>query len=426
MKKALVLTLLILGVGAATFAGPISGSAEVCARFNKTDLIVFDTVVDLDYTISSFTFGVTAIFNLDTFDNLFFTAAGTLGTFELRSMLDFEPQTPAFMAWTNAAKISLGGATLFGVFMMEELGLPQSGSYGVGAAVGIYGTAGDVNVTAVTYFNMTDVTYYYHFYGYDWAVARDAYQSCGTWYKPSYLPYGTQTAGCGLAWSGATIYADFPFVCLDVNAYVTFSCTGGFDGFGLWFTGIETGIPWLDIAEVDIDFDIQTKTVSVYWDLVFGDWVCVTPYITLDGGGASITGLTLNALLLEYSYNGVTVKAGEIFDNNWYAWALNGSTYDFGFTLDGGLSRYAGCYYNLDYDEFFGIWVDGDSCCGGAYDISVVNFFNTALQATAFFDWVETVANLEIGIGTNVSIEFSMSLKADGLQWFQLCGNFNF
>jgi hypothetical protein len=423
MKKALVLTLLLLGVGAAAFAGPISGSAEVCARFDKTDLTVFDTVVDLDYTISSFTFGITAVFDLDAFDNLFFTAAGTLGTFELRSMLDFEPQTPAFMAWTNAGKISLGGATLFGVFMMQELGDPGDGTLGVGATVGIYGTAGDVNITGAAYFNMTDVTYYYHFYGYDWAVARDAYQSCGTWYKPSWLPYSTLAAGCGLAWSGASIYADFPFVCLDVTAYLSFSCTGGFDGFGLWFTGIETGIPWLSLAEIDIDFDVQTKTVTVFWDLVFGDFVCVTPYITLDGAGASITGLTLNALLLEYSYNGVTVKAGEIFDNTWYSWALNGSVYTWGFTLDGGLSY--SCYYVLAYDEFFGVWIDGDSCCGGAYDIAVINFFDTSATGS-LFDWQETVATLEVGIGTNVSVEFSMSLKSDGLQWFQLCGKFNF
>ena len=420
MKKALVLTLLILGVGATAFAGPIVGSAEVCARFDKTDLVVFDTVIDLDYTISSFTFGVTAIFDLNTFDNLFFTAAGTLGTFELRSMLDF---APAFMAWTNAAKISLGGATLFGLFVVENVGTPDVPDIGVGATLGITGTAGDVTVTATSVFNMADWTYYFHFYGYDWAVARDAYQSCGTWYKPSVLPYNVVASGCGLAWSGASIYADFPFVCLDVNAYVTFSCTGGFDGFGLWFTGIETGIPWLNLAEVDIDFDVQTKTVTVYWDLVFGDFVCVTPYITLDGGGASITGLTLNALILEYSYNGVTVKAGEIFDNTWYSWALNGSVYTWGFTLDGGLSY--SCAYNMDYDEYFGIWVDGDSCCGGAYDIAVINFFDID-QTGALFDWAETVADLEIGIGTNVSIEFSMSLMADGLNWFQLCGKFNF
>ena len=98
MKKVPVLALIVVGLGAAAFAGPVSGTAEVCARFEKTDLVVFDAVVDLDYTISTTTFGATVVFELTDFDLLFFTAAGTLGPIGFRSMLAFDPQTTAYLS----------------------------------------------------------------------------------------------------------------------------------------------------------------------------------------------------------------------------------------------------------------------------------------------------------------------------------------
>jgi hypothetical protein len=424
MKKALVLTLVLLGVGATVFAGAFTGSVDVCARFNKTDLEVFDTLIDIDYTIGTFVFGMNALFDLNAFDNLWFEVDATVGAFEMHGMLDFEPQTPAFVAATGAAKISIGGATLFGVVALRNLGSLQTPSYGLGATLGLYATVGDVSITVVNFFNMTNYAYYYWAYGYDYLITRDAYYSCGVWYKPSGLPYTVLQSNCCLCWNGTSVYVDFPFTCLNVTAYIDFSCTNAFEGFGFWFTGIESGIDWLVIEELDIDFTTTSKDMTVYFGLAFGDFVCVEPIITLEGGGVTITGLTLNALVLEYSYNGVTVGMGEIFDNTWYSWALNGTVRTWGFSSTGALSW--SCIYNADYDEVIWITIDGDSCCGGAYDIAVYNFFNTALAGTALFDWVETLASLEVGIGPSVSIGLSMSLKVDGLQWFQICGGFSF
>jgi len=439
MKKALVLTLLLLGVGAAAFAGPLSGDAEVCVKFEDPTgtgawtISVFDTTIELDYTVGSFVFGINAIFDLDAFDNLYFEADGTLGTFRLSSMLDFEPQTPAFMAWCTSAGITLGGADLFAMFMVQNLGTPDEPSIGAGSLIGVSGTAGDVNVTAVSFFNMEPYLLdyglsglYFHFYGWETLASWDIYNSCGTLYKPYVIPWAVSAANCGMAWTAAGIYADFPFTCVDATVYATFSCTNGFDALGIWLTNINVGLPWLQISEVDIDFTVQSKSVFVYWDLILGDTVCITPYISLLGDNFyTIGGLELNALILEYSYNGVTIKAGEIFDHTWRSgYVSNARAYYF--TLDGGLSYYATCYYNTAYDEFFGVWVDGDSCCGGAYDVSVINFFDTGSAGGTLFEWQETVASIEVGIGTNVSLSLAMSLKTDGLQWFKICGGFNF
>ena len=75
MRRALVLTLLIAGIGAAAFSSPLSGSVDVCTTFNESGILAFDTVFDLDYTISGIVLGATARFLLNDF-----LALGVRGT----------------------------------------------------------------------------------------------------------------------------------------------------------------------------------------------------------------------------------------------------------------------------------------------------------------------------------------------------------
>jgi len=439
--KWLSYSLLILGVGTAACAGPLSGSADICAQFDDTGLTLFGTVIDLDYSISGIEFGVTAIFDLGTFDNLFFTALGSIGAFDFRSMIDFEPQTSAFMAWTNAAKVSIGGADLFAIVALRNVwpGTPQTPSYGIGAHVGLDATIGDVRVTAVSSFNMIAGNSVAHFvhdldYGYDYVVSHDAYQWCGEWYKPgpNNPYYLVRDGNCDLCWSQASIYITFPFACLEVTAGTFFDCRG-FGFLDLMTDEIEL-LPWLALEYFSVSFDVASKYLNWGWDIVLGDLLCATPYFSLEGDHGiapwTIEGITLNALLLEYSYNGVTVKAGEIFDNTWYEGYLSITTVPWGFTLSGDLSQDHpffddDCVYDFDYDEFFGIWIDGDSCCGGAFNIGLISFFDTS-DTGNLFDWQETVATMGFGVGTNVSITLQTSLMIDGLNWFKICGGFSF
>jgi hypothetical protein len=260
MRKALVLTVLIAGIGAAASSSPISGSAEVCATFDDSGVLSFDTVIDVDYTISGIVLGAKAIFNLDQCDNLFFTAQGALEPIDFRTMIDFEPQTPTFMAWTSAAKIDLGGATLFGVFAMQIhiLSWLLEPSYGVGATLGIFATVGDLKVTAASCFNMPDWTSFYH-YDFDATVALDVVQDCDLdWLTPFWIPYTVLNDDCCLCWSGASIYADFPLFCLDVTAHASFACvdptyptaSAYATDFGFDIYEIELGIPWLSIYDL--------------------------------------------------------------------------------------------------------------------------------------------------------------------------------
>ena len=167
MKKALVLILIGVALVATASADPLTGSTEACAWFNGGGLLYFTTVFDIDYSVSGFEAGVLAVFDVSGFNNLFITADGTLGTIEAHTMVAFYPPAPAFMAWTGAAKMSLGGTVVFGYFALLEMEHPGDGKYGLGATLGLSGTVGDVRVTAYSFFNVNDWTLIFGHDGYD-------------------------------------------------------------------------------------------------------------------------------------------------------------------------------------------------------------------------------------------------------------------
>jgi len=421
MKKALVLTLAFaLGLGFAAFAGPISGSWSSSVTFTNgttVEVTAFGSELVVDYTVGGWVFGTHAIFDLTSFDNLFFDATGTLGAFSFKSLLDFEPETPQFVFWGNAGSVSIAGINLYGISSIYNFSSTTTPEIGVGWQVGGNGSAGDVDITANVRFNMPDKSYYIWAYGYDWFLGKMAYKSCGTWVKP-YSGWQVQTNSCSAGFSGADIYVEFPFTCLDVMLNASFSCADGFDAFNIELYNFGLGLDWLSLSEIDITFSVDSKEVTTYLGLSLGDATCITPYVSLEGDGTSLTGITLNALLLEYSFNGVTFKAGEIFDNTWYSYMVpEASQYTYGFTATGGIS-YA-CIYNEAYDEYFGFEIDGDSCCGGAFAVSVFNWFDTG-DSTSIFDWMETTANLEIGLGSNTTFSTGLSLDNGGLNALKL------
>ena len=106
MKKALVLAfVLVLGLGAWAFAGPLTGSVDFSASFvpSASDFNDFvdslSATIELDYTIGGWTFGSSSGFNLHGFSSQQFTAEGTLGAFTLSSTMNFKPATVTKETW---------------------------------------------------------------------------------------------------------------------------------------------------------------------------------------------------------------------------------------------------------------------------------------------------------------------------------------
>lgn len=416
MKRALVVTLLVFGLGIGVAAQSFSGSwvTDITFTVNPLNIGSLTSILDVEYALSGWTFGANMFVDeIDLFD-INFDIAGSLGAFSFWSFLDFDPgsttQTPSFTNWSSLVKVSIAGVELWGAFVLQDK--DDDGSIATGWTVGGHGLAGDVEIWASVDFNV-DVWSTYTVLtvidGWGWDTLYDwgTYWDCG---DAAWLS-GTFTATdetCDPAFTNLDIYIEAPLTCLDFGIWVNFTCDVGFNYINFMLNDIDLGAGWFQLDDLDVKFTVLDKTVTTDFTLTFGDAVCVTPYFDLNQVGLNvIDGITLRALTLSYTYNGVTIKAGEVFD-----------TYYAGFTKSGSLTRYAKCAVT-SADEFIGVFFDGDSCCGGLTSASLVTFFDsnllTASTSTGIFDFVLITANVEVGIGSGFSIRGGIDVADDGL-----------
>lgn len=424
--KALALSCLVLVVGAVvSSAAPISGAWSFWVRADTDPFSVADmeSVLEVDYSLSGWTYSSTAVADLDGLDNLYFDVAGVLGGFALRSILDFDAEEAQFRTWLASGVTAIGGVNLYATFMVDNVGTAQAPSIGTGLTLGGWKYGDVCSVWFQTRFNMNDSSTNLYKYGYDWLLDHFIFRVCDSWQKPSgYLD--VQTSGCTLAWSGADVFVETPFSCFTLLTELSVSCGSGFDSVLFELSDMDLGLDWLELEWVDVFFTIDTKSVNVVLDLSFAEAVCVTPYMVLEGGGSEITGIALKALKLAYTWNGVTFKAGELFDEDGWSEYLNGDFYEWGWSWDGELTYLSSCKAPANYDEYFGLLIDGDSCCGGSFEASVFSWFDTGSSTAAIFDWVETRASVWLGVGYNTELSFSMSLTDSGVDWIQIGGRF--
>ena len=441
MKKALVISMLVVaGLGLATFAGPLSGCWDIWTVLSvdkATEAVFMDyfgSTLTLDYTTCGWTFGSTAKFDKHGFKNMWFDAEGSVGAFGFYGVLDFVPQTASYKFLAGFGNLSIAGMTVYAGGMLYNFnhsnGLAPLN--GIGFVVGGYGDAGVCSVYVEAQFNMNATIGTIYWYGYDsmidWILYYDT-DECA-WYKPGLT---VQTATCVTTWSGLDVYVEYPFACFDLLTTVAFDCVKGFDKACFYIDDICTGIDWLLLDDLNICFEVQTKSVCGQFELVLADCICFTPNLSLvmDPTNAFINGIQLNALTIEYDMGqGVTFKAGTLFNRAWgdtgfakvddtatcdsdynYCWSHTGdlvsSYYGTGCCVDDGAS----------YDEYFAVLVDGDACCGGAFSVSVFNWFDDHLT-TAFMDWVETEVDIMVGVGSNTTLYFGVDLMAAGLDNF--------
>ena len=398
MKRALVLSLVfVLGLGFAAFAGPLTGSwsTDITIVTPANPVITLTSLLNVDYTVSGWTFGFNTRVDEGGLKELNFDIAGNLGALGFWSFLDFDPVTPAFDNWSNAAKVSIAGVDLWALFALEAVGEVV----GTGWSFGGHGTAGDIEVWVGVDFNLDATVGTIQSYGWDYLMDMETYYSCssGAWLDGA---FDVTLAGCDPAFTNLDIYVEMPFTCLDLLVNVNFDCTNGFDFIQFDLNDIYLGVSWFQLDDLNIRFTVQTKSItSVDFTLLLDSAVCLTPYFDVSMGATDyiVDGIVLRALTLSYSWNGVTFKAGEIF--SYYA----------GFTKSGGLSTYAGCVVT-NSDEFFGVEIDGDSCCGGLVDASFYTFFDLG-GSTGIFDWLYFVGNASVGLGTNITLDFGLEIS---------------
>ncbi len=367
MKKALVLAIaLVMGLGIAAFAAsPLSGSWTSSITLSPITptltVSTFTSTLVVDYTVGGWTFESTTGFALTGWKTQKFTANGALGAFTLGSTLVFDPTGPSFTKWDSTGKVSIAGVDLSSEFLL--------GPTGSGWTFGASGVAGDLTLGATAYFNMNS--------------------SGGL----------VQTTSYCFCFSSVDFTASFPFACIDtVSATLSFDHTG-FAGVTFSTKGVTIpNISWLTF-DASVTFDTTSKSVTITPNINLGTFACITPYYSLDTSGTyHIDGIYIYGLKLSYTWNGVTFTDKTSFDP-----AKNSS-------ITG----------KSAYWELFQIESKSDSCCGGAVDFTVGNYFKTG--GTTLFDWGETDVSLSFGIGSNFTLNTGLIVDSTGLT--QVSGGF--
>jgi len=220
MKKVFVIAItMILGLGLAAFAGPLTGSWATTLVVDPaaSTFTSLTSTLAVDYTVSGWTFGSSSGFTLSGFSSQSFTAGGSVGAFTFSSTMAFDPmavtgkdysafwaavllaypsgltQTPSvticpityttttepkFLTWKTEGSISIGGVEIGALFYIDQsnydvtltnyatnLALTSlssttyvctSGYNGAGWRFKVGGTIGDITATSYTYFNLSE------------------------------------------------------------------------------------------------------------------------------------------------------------------------------------------------------------------------------------------------------------------------------
>jgi hypothetical protein len=148
MKKILALSLmLIVGVGICAFAFPLSGTWEVEIGINPQTptFTSFDSTLNVDYTVGTWTFGSLTQFELSGWAAQSFSVNGTIGAFTAASVVAFDPVGAAFSYWRSNVSTAIAGVTFGGSFYLT--------SAGSGWTFSASGVEGDLSLSATAYFN---------------------------------------------------------------------------------------------------------------------------------------------------------------------------------------------------------------------------------------------------------------------------------
>ena len=378
MKRALVLTVLcVVGLGIAGFAaapGMLSGTwtADVCFDPQTTgnNISSFSSTLDIDYTVSNWTFGASSTFGLAGWATQAFSASGSLGAFTIGSSATFDPATAQFLAWDVDASVSIAGVTFSGTFLLEYQTPP--GCYASGFVLGASGASNGFTL---------DVTSY-------WNTALDA---DGVLF--------TQTCDCCACWSKIEFEGAFPWPCVEEVTYsFAFSCDNGFEGITICAEDLVfPNLAWV-LFDVCVTFDDgQTgKLLTITPELNLGEVESCVTFFMADIEGMAFGGFQIIGVEVEACWNGIcfTSTSSVPFET--------GSLAD----LDDAWEDYA------DYWEAFCISSEGDSCCGGGFSFDVCNYF--AADSTMLFDWALLEADLKFGITSNFFITSSLGVDDTG------------
>jgi len=429
-RELVVVVLIVIGFSSSScLASSIAGAWSTWLEFDKTlDLTSFESTFDIGYSIYDWTLGGSIVFDDRGIEFVFARASGELG------IVDFYTETVYtrfdsprwFDGLILSARASFEGIEGYSIFLFGE----NAHATGLGNAflAGCAASLGDATIWGQAQFNAMSTLTFLRRFGYEQVLDLLFYvRTCrGVWgHIPMLRPLDVS---CDLPWSGADLVVETPLSCFSLTASLHMTCDAGFDAFEVEIEDVELGFEWLSIGEIECAFETEGKTLHASFALEFLDHGCVTPYVSLESADASISGLSLRALVASYEVGGATIKIGERFgDSSWSTWQENMgeamSVYAFGETGDvigyGDVFVPSSCVYSGDYEEYLGVEIAGEACCSAPFHAWVYSWFD--LDGTdAMFDWAETVAFVECAVGSHSGFFGKVSYVDTGLNWFRV------
>lgn len=309
------------------------------------------------YSICGWTFGATMGLDLLGWTTAGFDVAAVLGAFVGQSLVTFNPQAATFEEWDTTVTIALAGVDLNGRFVLDPIGS--------GWSIGLAADAGEMDLAANAFFNLS--------------------------------PTGeVQSAGHCFCFERFAIDLEFPFGCVaELDATLEFDTTG--------LGGVTIGVDGLSIPEmtwllfdIEITFDDgeEGKSLQVTPRLNFAEEFCVTIFADLIGSGTIVEGIDFYGAQFRYNWDSVYFDALTAFDPE----------DPFGLVTGPYWERY--CVGSI-----------ADSCCGGLFNFQVCTYFDS--ESSLLFDWGMTEGSVSVGIGSNFSLQASLSIIETGVE--QLC-----
>lgn len=333
------------------FAATLSGSWDTQVTIdpqqpNFSAAIDITSTLTVAYSLDGWTF--TSITDLDDtgWADQDFAVAGLLGAFSIASALDFDPATPAFGSWNTTVAVSIAGVNFSADFTLEDndVALVLTGS----------GVSGDIILGVEVSFG------------------------------------GDDNDVCDLNWADLEISVGFPFCCTILEAAVAFTC----DGFeNIVFTAEGIAIPNLPylLLDVELEFTMQTKSLTLSPRFDFGLTACFDLYIEQAYTGGVSNVLTLESITIEGI--GISCDIGAVTFTGLSYW---------------GTGTKPGLLAGTPYWEVYAVSSNEEACCGSfGFDVAVY-FLDTGAM---LFDISLIEADMTLQVAPQFT--FSMGMEID-------------
>jgi len=369
LKKALVVAMvMVLGLGALAFAGPLTGTWDTSISLDPSAATMsgfftdFSSSFTADYVVGGWTFGSATAFTLDGFSSQSFTAAGVLGAFSFDATMAFNPMSvtaktysygtyegeakydvtgcwadaftvekttvPAFTDFTATGSVSIAGVSFEGLFYLDG-GTPdvtlspllywagtgwwswnQTPSKVVAGTDSGSGLRLSLSGTAGDA-TITSLTYFN-------ISEADATDDNGCPIIGKDGSYDIATAGCGVGFTEEYITIEgISFACMNLDLAVDLTCSG-FGYFKAIVSDI-TFIPWMSL-NAGVKFTTTDKVFTLCGSFLTSEDLCFSIDAALIGfpatapGAAVVSGLSIYGISMSYDFGGIVVSSDTSFN----------------------------------------------------------------------------------------------------------------